>query len=234
MSDRSYLKTLIFFGLILNPSYNLRSSSLFMPDSDTGLLLALVGNTADQLTRLEKLISETDKHTKLFRDSVEMVEERYEVVEQLQSMAQNYARVATANPEDLTSFNDALEDLLDQKERLKEMVQKSRQASSQSAQVKIDSHTIERKVNSDNTVAKKQIMKSFATGKPFSKNMERVNAQNTSLILKETISLNGSLNTTNDLLASQNDLSKIQVDQLALEKVSRDNALAPIKKGKAR
>lgn len=227
-------KMLLIFFFIFLPNLNLHSSSLFMPDSDTGLLLALVGNTAEQLTRLEKLISETDKHTKLFRDSVEMVEERYEVVEQLQSMAQNYARIASEKPEDLSSLNDALEDLINQKDRVKEIVRKTRQASKESEQVKSDSRIVERKVESDNLVAKKQILKSFGSGKTFSRNMERINAQNTSLILKETISLNGSLNTTNGLLASQNNLSKIQVDQIAIDNASRENALKPIKKGKKR
>lgn len=206
------------------------ASSLFVPDSDTGLLISLVGNTAQQLTRLEQLISETDKHTKLFRESVEMVEERYEVVEQLKSMADNYARIATSSPDDLTSVNDAIEDLINQKERLADLIKKTRGSESESAQVKSNSKIIQGNINSDNNVAKKQILKSFGSGKLTTRNMERVNAQNTSLILKESISLNSSANTTNNLLATQNSLSKIQVDQIILENASKNNAFKPSKK----
>lgn len=222
-----YLNSLLF--LI---SFRAYSSSLFFPDSDTGLLLSLVSNTAQQLTRLEQLVSETDKHTKLFRDSVELVEERYEVVDQLQSMSQNFARISTTRPEDLASINDAIEDLKNQKERLIEIIKEAKRADMESKLVRDDSILVDKVVASDNVVARKQIMKSFGSGKHFSKNMERVNAQNTGLILKEAISLNGAVNSTNGLLATQNSLSKIQVDQIISDKISRDNALSPIKKGK--
>jgi hypothetical protein len=227
-----FLYFLISSFFCISNSY---SSSLFLPDSDTGLLLSLVSNTAQQLTRLEKLVTETDKHTKLFRESVELVEERYEVVEQLDAMTANYARVANSRPEDLSDLNNAIEDLRDQKERLREIIKVSRLASNESTQVKIDSKNVDIRVNSDNNVAKKQIAKSFGTGKGFSRNMDRVNAQNTALILKESVSLNGGVNTTNGLLATQNNLSKIQVDQIINESKSRENALSPmVKKSKGR
>jgi len=213
-------------------SFRAYSSSWFIPDSDTGLLISLVSNTAQQLTRLEQLVTETDKHTKLFRESVELIEERYEVVDQLQSMAQNYARISTSRPEDLASVNDAIEDLKNQKERLVEIIKEARKADFESKQIRDDNKLVEKVVVSDGRVARKQIMKSFGSGKLFSKNMDRVNAQNTGLILKETISLNGAVNSTNGLLATQNNLSKIQVDQIISEKISRENALAPMKKGK--
>ena len=211
---------------------NLEASSLLIPDSDTGLLLSLVTNTAQQLTRLEQLVSETDKHTKLFRESVELVEERYEVVDQLNSMAFNYARLASSKPSDLAEVNDAIENLQDQKERLKELIKKSRQAQIESDQVKSENKNVERVVSSDSLTAKKQIEKSFGSGKNFSRNMDRVNAQNTSLLLKESVSLNGAVNTTNGLLATQNTLSKIQVDQILSENLSKNNAFTPMTKGK--
>ena len=104
------------------------ASTLFMPDSDTGLLLSLASNTAQQLTRLEQILSETDKHTKLFRETVDMVEERYEVVESLQAMASNYAQLASSKPSSLAEINDVLEGLNDQKERLREMIKNSKTA----------------------------------------------------------------------------------------------------------
>jgi hypothetical protein len=211
---------------------NLEASSLLIPDTDTGLLLSLVTNTAQQLTRLEQLVSETDKHTKLFRESVELVEERYEVVDQLNSMASNYARLASSKPSDLAEVNDAIENLQDQKERLKELIKKSRQAQIESDQVKSENKIVESVVSSDSLTAKKQIEKSFGSGKAFSRNMDRVNAQNTSLILKESVSLNGAVNTTNGLLATQNSLSKIQVDQILIENQSKNNAFTPMIKGK--
>jgi len=218
--------------LLILLSFRAYSSSFFFPDSDTGLLISLVANTAQQLTRLEQLVTETDKHTKLFRESVELIEERYEVVDQLQSMAQNFARISTSRPEDLASVNDAIEDLKNQKERLVEIIKEARKADLESKQIRDDNKLVEKVVSSDSIVARKQIMKSFGSGKLFSKNMDRVNAQNTGLILKETISLNGAVNSTNGLLATQNSLSKIQVDQIISDKISRENALSPMKKGK--
>ena len=206
------------------------ASTLFMPDSDTGLLLSLASNTAQQLTRLEQILSETDKHTKLFRETVDMVEERYEVVESLQAMASNYAQLASSKPSSLAEINDVLEGLNDQKERLREMIKNSKTAEFESNSIKDQSKTIDRVNTSDNTIAKKQISKSFGSGKTFSKNMDRVNAQNTALILKESIALNGSINTTNGLLATQNKLNKIQVDSLIDEGISKNNALSPLQK----
>jgi hypothetical protein len=223
---------LFLSSLLIILSFSAKSSSFFFPDSDTGLLISLVANTAQQLTRLEQLVTETDKHTKLFRESVELIEERYEVVDQLQSMAQNYARISNSRPEDLASINDAIEDLKNQKERLVEIIKEARKADLESKQIRDDNKLVEKVVSSDSIVARKQIMKSFGSGKHFSKNMDRVNAQNTGLILKETISLNGAVNSTNGLLATQNSLSKIQVDQIISDKISRENALAPMKKGK--
>lgn len=232
MSGASYAYKLFLSMLFLLLGFRAHSSSLFFPDSDTGLLISLVSNTAQQLTRLEQLVSETDKHTKLFRESVELIEERYEVVDQLQSMAQNFARISTSRPEDLASINDAIEDLKNQKERLIEIIKEARKADLESKQIRDDNKSVEKVVSSDSIVARKQIMKSFGSGKLFSKNMDRVNAQNTGLILKETISLNGAVNSTNGLLATQNSLSKIQVDQIISDKISRENALSPKIKGK--
>lgn len=223
---------ILYFALDFLLLGNLEASSLLIPDTDTGLLLSLVTNTAQQLTRLEQLVSETDKHTKLFRESVELVEERYEVVDQLNSMAANYARLASSKPSDLAEVNDAIENLQDQKERLKELIKKSRQAQIESDQVKSENKNVESVVNSDSLTAKKQIEKSFGSGKGLSRNMERVNAQNTSLLLKESVSLNGAVNTTNGLLATQNSLSKIQVDQILSDNQSKNNAFAPMTKGK--
>jgi small-conductance mechanosensitive channel len=212
----------------------IKASALGIPDSDTGLLISLVSNTAQQLTQLEQLINETDKHTKLFRDSIEQVEERYEVVEQLQSMADNYARIATSRPSDLSEINDTLESLKDQKERVKELIAKTRRAERESDQIKSDNKNVDSIVSSDNLIAKKQMAKSFGKGTTFSKNMDRVNAQNTSLILKETVSLNGGVNTTNGLLATQNNLSTIQVNQIIGDMKSKNNALVPITKSRSK
>jgi hypothetical protein len=190
----------------------------------------LASNTAQQLSRLEQLISETDKHTKLFRESVEMVEERYEVIDQLESMSVSYAKIAGSRPEDLSSANDLIENLKNQKERLRELIKKVDMADKESIQVKAENKAVERVVNSDQLTAQKQIVKSFGSGKNFSRNMERVNAQNTALLLKESVSLNGAINTTNGLLATQNSLSKLQADQLISDNVSKENAFSPIKK----
>ena len=190
----------------------------------------MASNTAQQLTRLEQLINETDKHTKLFRESVEMVEERYEVVDQLNSLAANYAQLGASHPESLSDINDAIENLQDQRERLRELIKKSKYAGRESDQVKEENKVVERVVNSDNQTAKKQIAKSFGSGKAFSRNMERVTAQNTSLLLKETVALNGSVNTTNGLLATQNNLTKMQVDQMISENASKENAFIPMRR----
>jgi hypothetical protein len=221
---------LIYFLLSTSIISSAQASSFFMPDSDTGLLLTLASNTAQQLTRLEQLISETDKHTKLFRETVEMVEERYEVVDQLNSIAANYAQLGSVQPESLTDINDAIESLQDQRERLREIIKKSKYAERESEQVKQENKVVERIVNSDNQTAKNQIAKSFGSGKGFSRNMERVNAQNTSLLLKETVALNGSVNTTNGLLATQNNLTKMQVDQMITENLSKENAFIPMRR----
>lgn len=228
----NFLFILVVVWMIVLAIPTTRGSSFFVPDSDTGLLLTLASNTAQQLTRLEQLVTETDKHTKLFRESVELVEERYEVVDQLQSMASNYARLATSRPSDLAEVNDAIEDLQDQKARLKEVIKNAKLAEIESEQVKVDNKIVDGVVNSDNLVARRQIAKSFGSGKSFSRNMDRVNAQNTSLILKESVSLNGAVNTTNGLMATQNNLSKIQVDQIISENISKQNALTSIKKGR--
>jgi myosin heavy subunit len=220
----------IYFLLSTSIIGSSQASSFFIPDGDTGLLLSLASNTAQQLTRLEQLISETDKHTKLFRETVEMVEERYEVVDQLNSMAANYARLGESHPDSLSDINDVIENLQDQKARLKDLIQKSKLAERESELVKAENKTVERVVNSDNQTAKNQIAKSFGSGKGFSRNMERVNAQSTSLLLKETVALNGSVNTTNGLLATQNNLTKLQVDQMISENLSKENAFIPMRR----
>jgi hypothetical protein len=228
-------RVFLFFFISLGANLKFLSneasaSSLFVPDGDTALLISLASNTAQQLTKLEQLISETDKHTKLFRESVEMVEERYEVVDQLESMSSSYAKIASSRPEDLAEANDLIENLKNQKERIRELIKKANTADKESIQVKSDNKAVERVVNSDQATAQKQILKSFGSGKTFSRNMERVNAQNTALLLKESVSLNGAVNTTNGLLATQNNLSKLQVDQLISDNISKENAFSPIKK----
>ncbi|MBC7540155.1 MAG: hypothetical protein H7281_15125 [Bacteriovorax sp.] len=226
---KNLLKGTVLFALV---STRAIGSAFGIPDSDTALLMSLVSNTASQITRLEQLITETDKHTKLFRDTVETVEEKYEVVEQLESLADNYVRLSNSKPEDLSEINDAIENLKDQKSRLKDLIAQARNARDESDRVKGDAIIVDKKVRTDDSTAKRQIIKSFSAGKGFSKNMERVNAQNTSLILKETVSLNGAINTSNGLQATQNNLTKFQVDQIINDVNSKNNALSKVKKGK--
>ena len=228
MKKISFLLIPLISIIHFSSTRELCASTFGIPDSDTGLLISLVSNTAQQLTRLEQLVNESDKHTKLFRESVELIEERYEVVDQLQSMADNYAKINTSTPSNLSKVNDALEDLVDQKQRIKEFIDKVRIAEKESDQIKIEVKNVDQGISSNNQTAKRQIAKSFGSGKSFSKNMDRVNAQNTSLILKETVSLNGAVNTSNGLIATQNKLTAIQVEQVVDEMKSKDNGLKPI------
>ena len=202
-----------------------KASALGIPDGDTALLMAIVGNTADQLVRLEKLITETDKHTKAFRDTVEIAEEKFEVAEQLKSIASNTASTLTEKPEDLTQLNDAIENMIDQKERVREMVRKSQKAEQESETVKEQSKDNNKATITNSRIAEKQIVKSFGTDRK-AKNTGRLTAQNTALLLKETVVINNSINTTNALLATQNKLINEQNNILINDEKSKLNALS--------
>lgn len=214
--------TILFICLL---SQTVKASALGIPDGDTALLMAIVGNTADQLVRLENLITKQSENTKVLRDAVDIAEEKFEVADQLKSIASNSVSILEEKPEDMAQLNDAIENMIDQKERLKEMVKKSQKAEQEAETVKEQNKDNNKATITNSRIAERQIVKSFGTDRK-AKNTGRLTAQNTALLLKETVVINNSINTTNSLLSTQNQLMRDQNNVLINDEKSKLNALS--------
>ena len=104
------MKNLVI-SLLLIPQL-LKASAFGVPDGDTGLLISIVSNTTEQVTRLEKLISNSEKqleYTKRLKETSDALESSYDRLTNIQSTLDALSSVGNRDPEDLQAINESKE-----------------------------------------------------------------------------------------------------------------------------
>lgn len=179
---------------LLSISVNIVHASTFgVPDSDTALLISIAGNTTDQLVRLEKLLSNSEKqleYTKQLKETSDALESSYDRLTSIQNSLNALSNVGTSSPEDLRAMNDKIEEIQDQRDRLKDLIKVSRET--QAASLAITEETKTNPVKIKEVVALDQAQIKRANSSSV-KNQNQETAKNTAYI-------NSKLTETNILL----------------------------------
>ncbi len=168
-------------------------SSFGIPDGDTGLLISIVGNTSEQITRLEKLLSNSEKqleYTKNLKETSDALESSYDRLTSIQNTLNALSNVGSTNPEDLRAINDKIEEIQDQRDRLLELIKQSKEAEATSMAISEDAKADPEKVKEVVKLDQSQIKRANSSSV---KNQTQETAKNTAYI-------NSKLTETNLLL----------------------------------
>ena len=183
------LATIIFFC----HAQLLLASAFGVPDGDTGLLISIVGNTAEQVTRLERLLSNSEKqleYTKQLKETSDALESSYDRLTNIQSSLNALSNVGSKSPEDLRAINDKIEEIQDQRDRLKDLIKQSKDAQASSQAISEDAKADPVKVKEVVKLDQAQIKRANSSSV---KNQAQETAKNTAYI-------NSKLTETNLLL----------------------------------
>jgi hypothetical protein len=179
---------------LLYISVNIAHASTFgVPDSDTALLISIAGNTTDQLVRLEKLLSNSEKqleYTKQLKETADALESSYDRLTSIQNSLNALSSVGSKSPEDLRAMNDKIEEIQDQRDRLKELIKVSQEAQAKSLAITDDAKTNPTRVKEVVALDQAQIKRANSSSV---KNQTQETAKNTAYI-------NSKLTETNILL----------------------------------
>lgn len=206
------LKTLLLGSLFIPVITD--ASSLGIPDGDTGLLISIVGNTSEQITRLEKLLSNSEKqleYTKNLKETTDALESSYDRLTSIQNSLSALASVGNTSPEDLKDLNDKIEEIQDQRERIQDLLKDSKKVELNSEVISRDSEIDKEKVKEVVKIDKEQIKRSHSSA---IKNQSQETAKNTAYI-------NSKLTETNILLR-KNTESNSQTNALLAKKMAKD------------
>jgi hypothetical protein len=122
---------ILILSLLLGLNVISEASTVGIPDGDTGLLISIVGNTSEQIVRLEKLLSNSEKqleYTKKLKETADSLESSYERLTSIQSTLNALVNVSNTKPEDLRAINDTIEEIQDQRDRLEDLIQQAKVA----------------------------------------------------------------------------------------------------------
>jgi hypothetical protein len=122
---------ILIISLLVGLNVISAASTVGIPDGDTGLLISIVGNTSEQIVRLEKLLSNSEKqleYTKKLKETADSLESSYDRLTSIQSTLNALVNVSNTKPEDLRAINDTIEEIQDQRDRLEDLIQQAKVA----------------------------------------------------------------------------------------------------------
>ena len=204
---------LLLVGVLIIPVIT-DASSFGIPDGDTGLLISIVGNTSEQITRLEKLLSNSEKqleYTKKLKETSEALESSYDRLTSIQNALSALSNVGNTNPENLKEINDKIEEIQDQKQRILDLLEVSKNVEATSEAISKDSSVDQEKVKEIVKIDKEQIKRSHSGSV---KNQSQETAKNTAY-------MNSKLTETNILLR-KNTETNAQTNALLAKKMAKD------------
>ena len=197
------------------------ASTLFAPDSDTGLLFEIVSNTASQLNELEKLLSSAEKYKGLLEKYNQIARDQYFRAERISYIAQNYVDLSKSNPKDLESLNSAIRALKSETESFRELIgeYRSNEARNEFQETVLSDRA--RNSNKELGFANSQVTRS---GDITSTNeAQKLIAQNTSLSYKAQVESNQTSNVIAEKITEQNKLLNRELKDEAIKKDEREN-----------
>lgn len=215
------MKNLVI-SLLLIPQL-LKASAFGVPDGDTGLLISIVSNTTEQVTRLEKLISNSEKqleYTKRLKETSDALESSYDRLTNIQSTLDALSSVGNRDPEDLKAINDKIEEIQDQRDRLKDLIKQSKEAQASSQAISEDSRADPEKIKEIVKLDQVQIKRANSSSV---RNQSQETAKNTAYIsskLTETNLLlrkNAETNSQTNALFAKNLAKQASDEQKNLE-----------------
>lgn len=197
------------------------ASTLFAPDSDTGLLFEIVTNTASQLNELEKLVSNAEKYTGLMEKYNQIAKDQYFRAERIHYIAQNYVELSKRDPKDLEGLNSAIRALRSETDSLKQLISEYRQDEARNEYQENTLGDRARKTNSEIGFANNQVSRS---GDVKSTNeAQKMIAQNTSLSYKAQVEENQISNVIAEKLTEQNKLLNRNLKDEAILKDEKES-----------
>lgn len=158
------------------------NSSAFI-STDTAVLMELVTTTASQLNELEKLVSNAERYTQKMQKYNELAQDEYFRAERVMYLAQSVA--TKKEVEDLGGLNSAISDLKYSMADMKGLLDEYQKIKTQekSDKIKIESQKVQNA--NKKVIASKQVERAINVG--THSGASRLTAQNTGLILEESI-----------------------------------------------
>lgn len=135
------IKILLIASFLVVLSLSLGASTFGIPDSDTGLLVSLVANTTEQVARLEKLLTNSEKqleYTKNLKETSDALGSSYDRLTGIQNSLNALASIGNSSPEELRDINDKIEEIQDQRDRLQDLIRQSKEAQANSEAIAED------------------------------------------------------------------------------------------------
>jgi hypothetical protein len=208
------------------------SSSLFIPDSDTGLLLSLATNTIEQLARLEKLVDNSNEqlqYTKKLKETADSIESSYERLTGIQNTLNALVAVKDTSPENLEEINNKIEEIQDQRERVLDLIKKSKEVQAKSEGIEKDSKSDNLKVTEVVKLDQSQIKKAHSSSV---RNQTQEVAKNTAYISSKMTETNLLLRKNIETTAQTNSLFAKNMAITASENQKQLEYIGAIKKSK--
>jgi hypothetical protein len=221
MTKLLFLVYLTFGTVLFGMRNQVHASTLFAPDSDTGLLFEIVTNTASQLNELEKLVTNAEKYTGLMEKYNQIARDQYFRAERIHYIAQNYVDLSKRDPKDLEGLNSAIRALRSETESLKAMISEYRQDEARNEVQENVFGERARKNNVELGFANSQVNRSGevnSTGEA-----QKMIAQNTSLTYKAQVEENQTSNVIAEKLTEQNKLLNRGLKDEAIQKSEKEN-----------
>ncbi len=221
MTKLLFLVYLTFGTVLFGMRNQAQASTLFAPDSDTGLLFEIVTNTASQLNELEKLVTNAEKYTGLMEKYNQIARDQYFRAERIHYIAQNYVDLSKRDPKDLEGLNSAIRALRSETESLKAMISEYRQ---DEARNEVQENVLGERARKNNVelgFANNQVNRSGevnSTGEA-----QKMIAQNTSLTYKAQVEENQTSNVIAEKLTEQNKLLNRGLKDEAIQKSEKEN-----------
>lgn len=206
------------------------ASALGVPDGDTALLISIAGNTTDQLVRLEKLLSNSEKqleYTKHLKETTEALESSYDRLTSIQNSLNALALVSSRSPEDLRAINDKIEEIEDQRDRLKDLIKESKKAQSSANAISEDSKINPVKIKEVVALDQTQIKRANSSSV---KNQTQETAKNTAYINSKLTETNILLRKNTETNAETNALFAKNMAQMARDEERNLQYMGVIKK----
>jgi hypothetical protein len=197
------------------------ASTLFAPDSDTGLLFEIVTNTASQLNELEKLVTNAEKYTGLMEKYNQIARDQYFRAERIHYIAQNYVDLSKRDPKDLEGLNSAIRALRSETDSLKAMISEYRQDEARNEFQENVLGERARKNNSELSFANRQVNRSGEVNS--TSEAQKMMAQNTALSYKAQVEENQTSNVIAEKLTEQNKLLNRELKDDAIKKEERES-----------
>lgn len=197
-----------------------RAATLFVPDSDTALLLNLVTTTASQLNELEKLVTSTEKYTGLMEKYNQIARDEYFRAERISWIAQNYVDLSKKDPKDLEELNSAIKGLKSETASFHSLINEYRkdEAVNENLAQSLNQKVI--KSNNELNFANSQVMRS---GDVRSTNeAQKMIAQNSALSYKAQVESNQMNQLIAEKIAEQNKLKARELKEEAKKEAKRE------------